>query len=236
MSISPNEALDEHVDLKDADDAEDLLAELEAEDDSAYRARRAQELSNELGQSKRTDIYKTIQDTYLTLSGDDETLRFTTEHERAVVHFFHPDFARCSTMDTHLGEICSKHASYSNGDVAFGRVDVKNAPFIVEKLGVRILPCVVGFVKGVVKGRVTGFEGLCWDGKEGDTTVTRALEQSLLDWNVIRRRLLLGYKDEDEDDRSDEEEQEVRKSNGRARRGIQGRKQNGNEDDDEEWD
>jgi len=236
MSITPNVVVGEPGDTKEKDDADDLLAELEAEDDLAYRAQRAQELSIDLGQSKRTEVFKTVQDTFLTLGGDDETLRFTTEHERAVVHFFHPEFARCSTMDTHLRELSNKHANYGNGDVAFGRVDVKNAPFIVEKLGVRVLPCVVGFVKGVVKGRVTGFEGLCWDGKEGDTAVTRALEQCLLEWTVIKRRLLLGYKDGDEDDRSEEEEQESKVGNGRARRGIRGRKHSGNEDDDEEWD
>ena len=40
------------------------------------------------------------------------------------------------------------------------RVDVKDSPFLVEKLGARVLPCVIGFIDGQSVGRVVGFEGL----------------------------------------------------------------------------
>jgi hypothetical protein len=35
----------------------------------------------------------------------------------------------------------------------FLRVFVENAPFLVEKLGIKVLPCVICFIKGVSKDR-----------------------------------------------------------------------------------
>ena len=208
------------------DDADALLASLEDEDDSEYRAQRLQHLKTEAKVSRANVESKTTA-SYATLKDDDETLRFTTEYERAVLHFFHPDFARCSTMDQHCQDIASKHAELGNADVAFGRVDVKNAPFVVEKLGIRILPCVLGFVKGVVKGRVTGFEGISW-GKEDSTVVTAALEEKLVEWTVLKKKLI-----EAGDESDDEQKTQGKASN--VRRGISGRKQQV-EDEEDDWD
>ena len=213
--------------LEDEEDADALLASLEEEDDSGYRAQRLQELKAEATKSGSNTMGKP-QASFVTLKDDDETLRFSTEYERAVVHFFHPDFARCAAMDQHCQEIASKHAELGNADVAFGRVDVKTAPFVVEKLGIRVLPCVLGFVKGVVKGRVTGFEGIAWGGKESTTSVTHALEGKLVEWTILKKQLI-----EDGDGSDDEQVEEKKPHNGR--RGISGKKQQ-DIDEDDDWD
>ncbi|KIW16632.1 hypothetical protein PV08_03820 [Exophiala spinifera] len=216
------------------DDTDALLASLEDEDDSSYRTQRLNELKSASAATQTTTTFNTSKNHYITLTSDDQALSFTTEHERAVVHFLHPDFARCNTMDTHCQIIAEKHAEYGNADVAFARVDVKNCPFVVEKLGVRVLPCVIGFVKGVVKGRITGFEGLCWDGKEGSMNVTRAVEEALMSWSILRKRLLFAHDDEASDD--DDDDANNGSDRRRAgRRGIQGRKQQ-IEDADDDWD
>ncbi|KIW75997.1 hypothetical protein Z517_10742 [Fonsecaea pedrosoi CBS 271.37] len=218
-----------HTDRED-EDADAILASLEEEDSAAYRAQRLEELKKAAGASAGTTAFTTVKKAYITLKSDDEALAFTTEHERAVLHFFHPEFSRCNTMDSHCELIADKHAEYGGADVSFARIDVKNAPFVVEKLGVRVLPCVIGFVKGAVKGRVTGFEGLCWDGKESSMDVARALEDVLLGWTVISKRLLLGHEDERSDD--DEEAPDRRKA---ARGAIRSRNQR-DDDDDDDWD
>lgn len=86
-----------------------------------------------------------------------------------------------------------------------------NAPFLVTKLNVRVLPCIISFVNGIVVDRVVGFEGL---GK-GDKFVTRDLERRLLESGVLVREKMTGstapnvapssakktqYIDEDDDD------------------------------------
>lgn len=216
----------------DVDDVDALLASLEEEDDSSYRAQRLEELRSASEATKPSATpFSTTNKAFTTLKSDDEALSFTTEHERAVVHFFHPEFARCSTMDSHCERIAERHAQQHEADVSFARIDVKNAPFVVEKLGVRILPCVIGFVKGVVKGKVTGFEGLCWDGKEGSIDVTRALEEAFVDWTVLKRKLVFGHEDEDE---SDDEDAQGKLQKGR--RGIRDRSKATADDEDDDWD
>lgn len=215
---------------EEGEDADAIIASLEEEEDSVYRAQRLRELNDATTSSTTTTSFDTLKRAYITLKSDDEALSFTTEHERAVVHFFHPEFARCNIMDSHCELIAEKHAEYASTDLSFARVDVKNAPFVVEKLGVRVLPCVIGFVKGVVKGRITGFEGLCWDGKEGSMDVTRSLEETLVSWTVLRKRLLSGHDDEGSDD-GDDEAPDSRKA---ARGGIRGRKHK-IEDEDDDW-
>lgn len=219
---------------EDEDDVDAVLASLEKEDHAVYRAQRLQELNSSASRSKPTTALDAVKKAYITLNSDDEALSFTTENERAVLHFYHPDFARCNTMDQHCQQIAEKHAENAEADVAFARIDVKNAPFVVEKLNVRILPCVIGFVKGVVKGRVTGFEGLCWDGKEGSSSVTRALEETLVGWSILSKKLLLGHDDEHSDEDNDDNGLDDSRS---GRTGIRGRQQTGDdEDEDDYWD
>ena len=210
----------------DEQDADAILAALEDENDTSYRDQRLQELKQEAQtfKSSATATHKI----YSRLAGDDDALRFTTEHERAVVHFFHPDFARCSIMDAHIESIATKHNEQGDADVALGKVDVNHAPFVVEKLGIRVLPCVIGFVKGVAKGKVTGFEGICWDGREDRPIVARALEERFVEWEVLGRKLLEG------DDSSEDDDGKAEKT-GSHRRGISGRKQEV-EDEDDDWD
>ena len=215
----------EKASIEDNQDTDALLASLEEEDDTCYREQRLQEMKAEAASMQpRGTMGQGI--TYTTLKNDDEALHFTTEHEQAVLHFFHPDFARCSTMDQHCQHIASKHSEYGNADVAFGRIDVKEAPFVVEKLSIRVLPCVIGFVHGVAKGRVTGFEGICWDSRENSKLVTLALEEKLVEWAVLRKKLL-----EDVDDMEDHEEKPERAN----RKGIRGRTQQVTDEGDD-WD
>lgn len=217
-------------------DPDALFAALEEEDDSAFHAARAQQLSEELKKYKPATSRQGIrggQATVTTLKSDDEVLTFTTENARAVVHFFHPEFARCGVMDRHLEEIAvGQRVLGGEEEVKWGRVDVKDAPFVVERMGVRILPCVVGFRDGLVVGRVVGFEGLLWmgPGREDGKETTRALEEKMVEWKVLEKAFVRTQSAQNgEQSDSDPEEQHA------TRKSIKGRKQK-IEDDDDDWD
>ncbi len=220
--------IDHHI-ASPTSDPDALFAELEAEDDSAFRSARAQQLASEL--SKLRPNNPTTTNLYITLHSDDEVLRFTTDTEKCILHFLHPDFARCGTMDAHLQRLAERHGQYGNGEVRVGRVNVRDAAFVVEKLGVRVLPCVIGFVGGVAKGRIVGFEGVAFGGREDGLKATKEIEKMGVEWKVFERRLLV--ETEAGDGSESEEEREVRGKNGR--RGIQGRKQMV-DDEDDDWD
>ena len=89
-------------------------------------------------------------------------------------------------------------------------MNVENAPFLVTKLKIQILPCVLTFVGGKGTDRIVGFEGL---GFTPDTFATKDLEARLLRSGVILRAKLdtagtqsgmkatkKGESDEDDDD------------------------------------
>lgn len=105
-------------------------------------------------------------------------LKTVTASERCVVHFYHKDFEKCKIMDMHLRKCTRKFLG-----TRFVRLDAEKAPFFVEKLMIKTLPCAVVFNDGVAKGKQLGFDGLggeefktiqlawffkCWEGIEED--------------------------------------------------------------------
>jgi hypothetical protein len=66
---------------------------------------------------------------------------------------------------------------------------VDNAPFLVTKLKIQVLPCVLSFIDGVSVDRIVGFEGL---GYSPDHFTTRDLEGRLLASGVIQRAKAVG--------------------------------------------
>jgi hypothetical protein len=62
-------------------------------------------------------------------------------------------------------------------DTRFLKINVENTPFLITKLKIQVLPCVLAFVNGVSVDRIVGFEGL---GYTQDTFTTKDLEARLL--------------------------------------------------------
>ena len=100
-----------------------------------------------------------------------------TGSDNCVVHFFHKDFERCRIVDRHLGELARKHF-----DTRFFKINAVEAPFFVDKLGVKVLPCIIMFMNGVAIDRIVGFEGI--GGK--DDFSTTALEKRFIEKEVVK--------------------------------------------------
>ncbi|KAI9742024.1 MAG: hypothetical protein M1834_000413 [Cirrosporium novae-zelandiae] len=178
-------------------DLDDLL-ESDHDDNffSNYRAARMQQLHTEVNLAKSAGRSVT------TLTSESEVLSLTTEtpprnsddedlrHNRVIIHFFHPDFTKCDIMDIHLAKLAKVHY-----ETSFYRVSVLNCPFLVGKLSIRVLPCVIGFVDGVAAQRIVGFEGLGGD-SEGKGFQTWMLEGQFVDKKVLSAAMM-GDADED---------------------------------------
>ncbi|KAG6831145.1 hypothetical protein H0H92_012570 [Tricholoma furcatifolium] len=85
---------------------------------------------------------------------------------------------RCEIMDKHLSALAKKYFS-----TRFFRVFVENVPWLVERLGIKVLPCVMAFVDGVSKDRLIGFEQL----GNSDKFDTAVLELRLSMCDVIQK-------------------------------------------------
>jgi hypothetical protein len=244
-------------------DKDALLKALEEEDDPAYRSDRIEQLRAEFGAAKeRFSTDNNNNNTlYSTLRDDQSLLDFTTTQSssssspspssssspsRCVVHFTHPDFARCSIMDDHLRLLASRHHSEEEDGVRFARIDVRDCPFVVEKLNVRVLPYVIGFVDGVAVERIVGFEGLASGGLRDAVNGFRTveLERRLLRQGVlVKEKLGLDRRGEGQESAGGEEEEEEEEegadkyTRGGERKHIRsGNNIKGNDDDDDDWD
>ncbi|XP_031249652.1 thioredoxin domain-containing protein PLP3B-like [Pistacia vera] len=125
--------------------------------------------------------------------GEGDFLGEVTGSEKVICHFYHKEFYRCKIMDKHLKALAPKHI-----DTKFIKLDAENAPFFVTKLGVKTLPCVVLFRKGIAVDRLVGFQDL---GGKDDFTI-KTLEAILTNKGIISEK-----KDEDNEEDGYEENQ-----------------------------
>lgn len=165
-----------------SDDEDALLESLEndTENDPSLahlRESRIQQLSSELKKSKqlRSEGFGS----YDQVKDEKRLMETTTSTKYCVVHFYKPDFNRCRIMDGHLSALAPVHLS-----TRFLRIDVEHAPFLVTKLNVKVLPCVIAFVGGVSADRIVGFEGI---GYSEDTFKTVDLEKRLVGAGVLEK-------------------------------------------------
>ncbi|KAK7061834.1 thioredoxin-like protein [Favolaschia claudopus] len=142
---------------QDEEDEDAIFAELEEEieNDSNPSMREhgmqvLKEHMDQLNQMKQNQHGK-----YSEITDEKEVVRVSAREKKCVVHFYHSRFKRCEIMDKHLAKLAPKYFN-----TRFFRVFVENVPWLVERLGIKVLPCVICFVDGVSKDRLIGFEEL----------------------------------------------------------------------------
>ena len=165
-----------------SDDEDALLESLEHETDNDpsiahLREARIQQLATELSRAKqqRNEGFGT----YNQITDEKRLMEITTSVKKCIVHFYKPDFNRCRIMDGHLEALAGVHL-----EARVLRINVEHAPFLVTKLGVKVLPCIISFMDGVSVDRVVGFEGL---GYSPDSFETGDLERRLVGAGVLER-------------------------------------------------
>lgn len=115
---------------------------------------------------------------YTEVFDEKEVMHICAKEPRCIVHFYHKNFKRCEIMDTHLAALAPKYFG-----TRFFRVLAENVPWLVTKLSIKVLPCVVSFIDGASKDRLVGFDEL----GGSDTFDTVALEFRLLNSGVIQK-------------------------------------------------
>ncbi|KAI5125011.1 hypothetical protein M0805_007435 [Coniferiporia weirii] len=135
---------------------DEIFAELEKDLDNdfdlgALREQRMEELKREMNQVK--DLRRQDHGRLTEVKDEKEVIRISANEKKCVIHFYHRDFKRCEIMDKHLELLAPKYFA-----TRFLRVFVEDVPWLVEKLNIRVLPCLMSFIEGVAKDRLVGFE------------------------------------------------------------------------------
>ncbi|KAJ6485177.1 thioredoxin-like protein [Mycena vitilis] len=169
-----------HHEDDEEDDEEALFAELEEEIENESNAEMREYGLQVLKQQMEqlTDMKQNQHGHYSEIKDEKEVVRVSAREPKCVVHFYHSKFKRCEIMDKHLAKLAPKYFN-----TRFFRVFVENIPWLVERLGIKVLPCVICFVDGVSKDRLVGFEEL----GNNDAFDTAVLELRLAVSGVIEK-------------------------------------------------
>ncbi|KAJ3359928.1 hypothetical protein HDU91_004768 [Kappamyces sp. JEL0680] len=135
----------EQLTNRDFSDEDELIRELEKDDDhlmDKMRERRVEQLKFEI--SRRQAEASKLFGSYDVITMEKQLMLLTTSTEKMVIHFAHKDFKKCAVMDKHLESLARKHHT-----TRFVKVDVENVPFLVERMEIKVLPCVIMFLHGV---------------------------------------------------------------------------------------
>ncbi|WRT70379.1 uncharacterized protein IL334_007377 [Kwoniella shivajii] len=185
------------------------------------RDRRIEALQREIKQVK--NLKESDNGGVVTFTDEKQLIERMSKERYCLLHFFHNDFSRCKIMDQKLSDLVASHPH-----TLFLRASVSDIPFLVTKMAVQVLPCVISFVDGRAVDRLIGFEEL----GDSDHFTTKMLEFRLKQSGVLPTDLSLASNlsstlvsaTREEDDQSDDEDR--RRGGGakaRARAARQGK-------------
>jgi len=161
------ELTDAQIDIKqDSKNCDD-------DDLEVLRAKRRQQMKDAFDKKQK---YQTLGHGSYDEIEEEVFLKTVTASERAVVHFYHNMFEKCKVMDMHLNKCARKFMG-----TRFVKLDAEKAPFFVEKLQIKTLPCAIVFVDGVAVERQVGFDGL----STGDEFDTVQLAWKIKEWGGL---------------------------------------------------
>jgi hypothetical protein len=123
----------------------------ELDDDDGLEQMRLARLEQMKAQHKETMELKAKGHGEYTEIEEQQFLKEVTSSKYVVCHFYHRDFESCKTFDDRIRTLCKKFVR-----TKFIHIDSDKAPFFVEKLAIRILPCLVCFENGVAIDRLIG--------------------------------------------------------------------------------
>jgi hypothetical protein len=72
---------------------------------------------------------------------------------KMIVHFFRRTTPRCEIVDAHFQVMAARHL-----EARFVKVDVEKNPYLVEKLGILLLPTIVLVKDGKTEHSIRGFD------------------------------------------------------------------------------
>ncbi|ORY28131.1 thioredoxin-like protein [Naematelia encephala] len=189
---------------------------------ASHREQRMEQLKQAVGQVK--ELRESEYGRVISYAEEKKLIERMSKEKYCLIHFYHQDFHRCRIMDQRLEELAPKYPH-----TLFLRASVADIPFLVTKLSIQVLPCVMVFVDGRCVDRLIGFEEL------GDTDqftlsmLEFRLKQSgalpegqIALVNTLPAQLLgsvNGENDDDYSDRSDSEDEDerIRRKTGKIR-------------------
>lgn len=147
---------------------------MDEDDLEAIRERRIKQLQKLQDQKQE---YKNLgHGTYDTITNEKEFFEIGKKSDRVVCLFYIDTSFRCKIVDKHLGQLCLKHY-----ETRFIRLNAEKAPFLSERLKIKMMPTILMCKDSVVIDRIVGFDDL----GSSDNFPT-----SLLEWRIAHSKAI----------------------------------------------
>ena len=130
------------------------IENLDEDDFEALRQRRRAQLQQKL--RKEQDWKQLGHGVYTDLGTDPKDFfAAAKKSERMIVHFYRPTTARCEIVDAHFARLAPEHL-----ESRFVKIDAEKSPFLVERLGIILMPTIVLIKDGKTEHSLRGFDEL----------------------------------------------------------------------------
>jgi hypothetical protein len=90
---------------------------------------------------------------YLEMNDTKDFFNAAKKSQRMIVHFYRSVTARCEIVDAHFHKLAPQHL-----ETKFVRIDAEKSPFLVERLGIILLPTIVLIKDGKTEHSIHGFD------------------------------------------------------------------------------
>lgn len=87
------------------------------------------------------------------ISDTKEFFNAAKKSNRMIVHFYRSVTPRCQIVDAHLERLCQTHL-----EARFVKIDAEKSPYLVEKLGIILMPTIVLIKDGKTEHAIHGFD------------------------------------------------------------------------------
>lgn len=140
--------------VEDQVDAElSKLNELEEDDLERLKERRLEALKK--AQKQKQEWLSKGHGEYREISSEKDFFGEVKESKKVVCHFYRDSTFRCKILDKHLAILAKKHV-----ETKFLKLNVEKAPFLSERLRIKVIPTLALLIDGKTKDYVVGFTDL----------------------------------------------------------------------------
>ncbi len=129
------------------------LENLDSDDLDRLRERRIQQMKKASAQKEEWRSKGHGQ--YTELSEEKEFFGECKNNDKVVCHFYRSSTFRCKIVDKHLALLAPKHL-----EAKFVKLSVERAPFLCDRLHIRILPTIACVIDAKTKDYIKGFDEL----------------------------------------------------------------------------
>ncbi|XP_020791963.1 thioredoxin domain-containing protein 9 [Boleophthalmus pectinirostris] len=129
------------------------LNELEEEDFERLKEKRLEALKK--AQKQKQEFLSKGHGEYREIPSEKDFFSEVKESKKVVCHFYRDSTFRCNILDKHLSILAKKHV-----ETKFLKLNVEKAPFLTERLRVKVIPTLALLIDGKTKDYVVGFSDM----------------------------------------------------------------------------